>query len=146
MNNNQIKFSNLENLPNLKSLTGISRDTTIIDLNDPLGTSHYTYTEHCNLSKDLRDTIEYELGLQRLLTQGMNHYSSNRYKKIFKKYNIDYYEMLPAIKQSQKSKDYVVSVIKGMFNLAKSLNIIEHDDFEKYLDDAKITERYNAYL
>jgi hypothetical protein len=290
MNDNQIQFSNLENLPNLESLTGITTDTAIIDLNDPLGTSHYTYTEHCNISKDIRDAIEYDLGLQRLLAQGwqeessvywimkifqaescpnkklallhmaqeehshfmmfinlakilypatnptlkyaelrtsldsvnsytifkhfhgeviiatelkydikntnnmlyrnamkfilaeesthisaankfkvnptdrkkiasinylfarmtvhqgMNYYNLERYKTIFKKYNVNYDEQSQYIKQSQKSKDYVTSVITGMFNLARSLNIIEHDNFEKYLDDAKITERYNAYL
>lgn len=67
-----------------------------------------------------------------------------RYKEALANHGIDYETMKKNIKQSQRSKDAVISTVEGLFQLAKTLNYAD-EDFDKFLYQSKIANSYKEY-
>jgi rubrerythrin len=67
------------------------------------------------------------------------------YLSTLDKYNIKYDDLSSSIKKSQRSKQVVCSTIDSLFHLAKLLNLAD-DNFESFLVDCKIEDKYKEYI
>jgi hypothetical protein len=81
-----------------------------------------------------------------IITNTMSQPEYYLYATYLRKHNINFKELLPDIKKSQRAKNNVVTSVKNIFNIVTSLELVNHKDFEKYLVDANLYREYNEYI
>lgn len=80
-----------------------------------------------------------------IITNAMSQPEYYMYANHLRKHNINFKEILPEIKKSQRAKNNVTTSVKNIFNVLVSLELVNHTNFEKYLIDANLFNEYNNY-
>jgi hypothetical protein len=85
------------------------------------------------------------LNIKIIITNTMSQPEYYLYGAHLRKHNINFKEILPEIKKSQRAKNNVTTSVKNIFNILSSLELTNHTDFEKFLIDANLYSKYNNY-